>query len=89
MSMSHSVVNLQFRTTRNLEFSVNGERHFQPVPPPGRGWIEFEDNLLTAQWCRARVQPLNSLGVPLSEEPSEYELAVFRSIGAYILGHKE
>lgn len=89
MDMSNSIVKLQFRTTRNMEFPVNGERHFQPVSPLGRGWTVFEDNLLRAQWCRARIPGLNLLGVPLTEEPSEYELAFFRSIGAYILGQKE
>lgn len=89
MDMPDFLLKLQFRTTWSREILVNDEQDFQPVPPPGRGWIVCEDQGSSAKWCRARAQSLNALGVPLREEPSEYELAIFQSIGAYILGRKE
>ena len=89
MDMPDFLLKPEFKTTNSHESFIDGRTTFKPLRPQGQGWVLMQDQFSAAVWFRVRLQQLTLLGRPLTQEPSEYELAIFRSIGAYIQGQKE
>ncbi len=91
MHMSDLILKREHKTTQSKEISIGGKKVFLPVRPPGSGWAVMRNRGATVVWCRVRFQPLSSSGQPLTLTlgPCGDELAVIRSIAAYIQEEEE